>query len=83
MCMTLKEYINSFPRSERMAVRQRIAKALVVTEPCVRHYANGQRDIPSKHFKSIVKECEGVEYGDLLPEESSAPPLAVQALNTM
>lgn len=56
--MTLREYINTYPRLERRLVRQRIADALNVSEPCIRHYANGTRTIPAKHLLALVEACE-------------------------
>lgn len=65
--MTLSDYINSFPRFERSAVRRRLADACGVSEPCIKHYANGTRDIPGRHLRAIVTACGGkVHIDDLL-----------------
>ena len=57
--MNLREYIDSHPRGERRAVRERLAKACSVTEPCIRHYANGIRTIPSRNLMALVKASNG------------------------
>lgn len=69
--MKLNDYINSFPRTERTSVRERIANACKVGESCIKHYANGTRSIPAKHFKTIIAQCPGVLVDDLLEEHDS------------
>lgn len=39
----LNTYINSHPRNERQAVKQRLAKACSVTVTAVTHWANGTK----------------------------------------
>jgi predicted transcriptional regulator len=71
--MNLREYIDQHPRERRREVRQMIADALGVTEPCVRHYANGTRSIPSRHLIPIVEATRGVvSLVDLLGEFKAA-----------
>ena len=66
--MKLRKYIDSHPKPQRIDVRRRLAKACKVTEPCIRHYANGIRPVPARLFKKIVGECDGeVGFADLLP----------------
>jgi len=57
--MKLSEYINSFPRGQRQAVRERIATAIGVSEPAVRHYANGNRRCPPERWARLLQACEG------------------------
>lgn len=65
--MNLRQYIDKHEKRDRTAVRERIADACEVTEPCVRHWANGTRGIPSKHLNTIVKCCDGaVTVAELL-----------------
>lgn len=71
--MNLREYIDKHPRERRREVRQMIADSLGVTEPCVRHYANGTRSIPSRHLMPIVEATKGlVSLVDLLGEFKAA-----------
>lgn len=44
--MDLLEYINSYPRAERMRIRQQLADQHGVTEVAVRSWANGHRRHP-------------------------------------
>jgi len=44
--MTLQEYIHSFPKDERMTLRQTLAYAHGVSETTVRSWANGLRKHP-------------------------------------
>jgi DNA-binding transcriptional regulator YdaS (Cro superfamily) len=57
--MNLRDYISSHPRSERRQVRESLAHACGVTEPCIRHYANNIRTIPSKHLLTLVSASGG------------------------
>lgn len=36
------------------------ADALGVSEACIKHYANGTRNIPARHFKKIIQASGGV-----------------------
>jgi DNA-binding transcriptional regulator YdaS (Cro superfamily) len=68
--MRLSAYIQTFPRQQRVAIRQKIAQATGVTEPAVRHWCNGLRKIPSRCIRAIEKATEGaVTCYDMLPEE--------------
>lgn len=71
--MTLREYILSFPRKERRHVRTRIGKRLNVTEQCIRHYANGTRNIPSSKLQPLREACEErVSIEEMLEEVEEA-----------
>lgn len=59
--MDLQEYLDSFPRSERAAVREAIASAHGVTEVTVRSWANGTRRHPCT--KAAVEITEMVTAG--------------------
>lgn len=66
--MKLSEYIDSHPRAERRAVRERIAKASGRTEAAVKHWANGIRQCPPTVCAVVVKACEGkVSLHELRP----------------
>jgi DNA-binding transcriptional regulator YdaS (Cro superfamily) len=68
--MKLSAYIQTYPRDQRVAIRQKIAQAAGVTEPEVRHWCNGLRRIPSRRMRAIEKATEGaVTCYDMLPEE--------------
>lgn len=55
-------------------MRDRIAKACGRSESCIKHYANGTRDIPAKQFKAIVVETGGaVQVDDLLSVYEDKP----------
>lgn len=56
--MELREYINSFPRTQRMKVRQRIANAHGISEVTVRAWANGTRKHP--YSLSAVEITEAI-----------------------
>ena len=56
--MTLKEYINSFPRSQRQAMRKRIANQLGISETYVRSMCNGVKRIPEKFAIRIEKATD-------------------------
>ena len=68
--MNIHQYINQYPRAERKAVRERIAAACgLASESAVKHWANGTRGVPAKHFKAIVAVSGGmVCINDLLEE---------------
>ncbi|MBV9576553.1 MAG: helix-turn-helix domain-containing protein [Gammaproteobacteria bacterium] len=53
--MTLKEYVNAFPRLQRMEVRGWLAKQLGISEVYVRSMCNGTKPIPGKFALSIEK----------------------------
>lgn len=57
--MDLRAYVTSFPKSERAAVRKRIADALGVTEPAVRHWCNGIRRITPETAIEIETATNG------------------------
>lgn len=58
--MTLKEYVNAFPRLQRMAVRRWLADQLGITEVYIRSMCNGDKPIPAKYALRIEKITEGV-----------------------
>ena len=69
--MHLREFISSFPRSERTTVRGRIAKAHGVSEVTVRAWANGNRNHPYR--LAAIEATETVTGGkvtryDLRPD---------------
>lgn len=69
--MDLREYINLFPRSQRVAVRTEIAKFHGVTEVTVRSWANGSRRHP--FIKEAIEITEKLTNGkvsryDLRPD---------------
>lgn len=67
--MTLEEYISRAPRTERTALREAIATHCDVTEPAVRHWANGTRDVPVSQAVKIQNFTDGeVSISDLIPE---------------
>ena len=58
--MTLKEYVNSFPRNQRGNIRRWIATQLQVSEVYVRSMCNGLKPIHAKYAikiaaKNVVK----------------------------
>lgn len=61
--MDLQEYLDFFPRSERAAVREAIARAHGVTEVTVRFWANGVRRHPCT--KAAVEITEMVTKGSV------------------
>jgi len=58
--MNLTEYVKSFPRAKRCAVRFRIASALGVSEVYVRSMCNGQKNIPAKYAIAIELATNGL-----------------------
>lgn len=52
--MKLRDYIDSFPRTDRTKVRMRLAKACQLKESAIKHYANGTRDVPARHYKALI-----------------------------
>lgn len=71
--MNLSSYIQSFPKDERKAVRDRLAAACGVTEGAVKHWANGTRGVPAKHFRALIAESGGmVSISDLLESIDAA-----------
>jgi len=53
--MTLSEYVNSFPRSQRKSIRDWIANQLSISETYVRSMCNGTKRIPEKYALRIEK----------------------------
>lgn len=72
--MTLKEYVNSFPRAQRAAVRQWIASQLGVSEVYVRSMCSGVKRIPEKFALPIEKLT-----GNLVPRQVTAPHMYLEA----
>lgn len=58
--MTLADYIKSFPRKQRMALRQIIASQLGISEVYVRSMCNGHKKIPGKYAISIERLTAGM-----------------------
>ena len=74
--MTLAEYVKTFPRLQRMAIRKCIANQLGVSEINVRSMCNGNKSIPAKYALLIEKITDGV-----VPKHVTAPafyPLEIQ-----
>lgn len=71
--MNITEYVNSFPRRERMKVRRNIACAIGVSEVYIRHMCNGQRPIPGAQAIPIERATNG-----LVPRATSCPTLYPQ-----
>jgi DNA-binding transcriptional regulator YdaS (Cro superfamily) len=69
--LDLREFINSFPRGQRMNVRRRIARAHGVAEVTVRAWANGTRNHPftllSVHITESLTEGKVTRH-DLRPD---------------
>jgi len=66
--MTLSEYVKTFSRRERTAVRKRIAAMLGITEGYVRSMCNGHKTIPGKYAIGIEKSTNGA-----VPRHITAP----------
>ena len=58
--MTLKEYINAFPRSQRGTVRRWIASQLNISEVYVRSICSGNKRMPAKYALQIEKLTNNV-----------------------
>ena len=58
--MILYDYIKQFPCSQRVTERQRIAKALGVSESYVRSMCNGNRKIPGIYAIPIERATNGL-----------------------
>jgi len=58
--MRLSEYIYSFSREDRKAVRKKIADLIGVAESTVRSWESGQRIPRYSRFDSIVSATGGV-----------------------
>lgn len=63
--MDLNQYISQYPRHVRRSVRERIGTHAGVKEVAVRHYANGNRQVPAERVRAIsdatggaVRPCE-------------------------
>ncbi len=70
--MKLSEYLSSYPRNERVGVLKRIAAACERSESCIKHWANGTRNIPMKKAPALLKACENkVSFEDLLEPTDS------------
>lgn len=66
--MTLSEYIQSFPVSERRALRERLASACGCSEVAIRSYANGNRRVPAERCAPLERATGGaVTRHDLRP----------------
>lgn len=71
----LRTYIDSFPRNEREAVRERLQKAGGVEEAGLRHWANGIRSVPGPKVIAVCKATEGVVLPhELRPDIFPVPP---------
>ena len=58
--MNLIEYIQQFPRQERMKTRKRMAAALGISEVFIRNWCNGHKKIPAKHARKIEIFTKGL-----------------------
>lgn len=77
--MKLSDYINQWPRRERMDVRRRIAAGSAVKEVAIRHYANGTRQVPSGRVIPVARTTGYIVRPfdlrpDLYPNESDGIP---------
>lgn len=52
--MNLIEYIQQFPRRERMKTRKRMAAALGISEVFIRNWCNGHKKIPAKTANHVT-----------------------------
>lgn len=68
--MTLTEYIQHYPRHQRVAARLRIAKALGVSEVFVRSMCNGNKKIPGIYALPLERATRG-----LVPRYVTSPTL--------
>ncbi|MBF0445791.1 MAG: helix-turn-helix domain-containing protein [Magnetococcales bacterium] len=67
--MTLHEHINSFPRHLRTGIRNDLAQAAGVSEPAVRHWANGTRKVHPNKVLDLENATGGsVTRHDLRPD---------------
>lgn len=66
--MTLTEYVKTFPRLQRMAIRAWIANQLGVSEVYVRSMCSGNKPIPVKYALRIEKITDGA-----VPKHVTAP----------
>ena len=57
--MTLKEYVQQFPRSQRVAIRKWMAAELGISEIYVRSMCSGNKSIPAKYAIQIEKITAG------------------------
>lgn len=64
--MNLKQFIESKPRNERKAIRQKIAKVCGVSEITVRSWANGNRGMPPQYLLLLVKKFPEMTIDELL-----------------
>jgi DNA-binding transcriptional regulator YdaS (Cro superfamily) len=66
--MTLSEFVHTFPRTQRMALRQLLADQLGISEVYVRSMCSGHKSIPPKYALRIEKMTNGV-----VPRHITAP----------
>jgi DNA-binding transcriptional regulator YdaS (Cro superfamily) len=66
--MTLSEFVKTFPRSQRVAVRQWLARELGISEVYVRSMCNGLKLIPAKFALRIENLTNGA-----VPKSTTAP----------
>lgn len=57
--MMLKEYINSFPRTERKKIKHSIAQKLNISDAYIDSMCNGHRRIPEKWAVALEKATHG------------------------
>ena len=71
--MKLSEYIAQFPRNERAAVREAIAKKCDVSPVTVKSWQNESRNIKPEHFEFLTPATGGqVTIFDYYPGLSAA-----------
>lgn len=67
--MNLRDHINTFPRNLRSRARRRLADAAGVSEPAVRHWANGTRKVQPSKVLVVETATDGVvTRHDLRPD---------------
>lgn len=59
--MTLREYINKFPKGERMRARKIIADTIGVSESTVRSWENGTRKLPINKYGDLIAKITNNE----------------------
>lgn len=68
--MNLTEYINTFPKKQRIQVQRALAQAIGVSETYIRSMRNGHRSIPGIRALAIERATKG-----LVPRHESCPHL--------
>ena len=67
--MDLRAWIESHPEGERSAAVRRLAETLKRSEPAIRHWINGTRQVPATKVKALVLATGGaVKAKDVRPD---------------